>query len=87
MQRSTAASRIVEYLTLLGISHREFNRRTGFSNGLLGHAVKDGRALGSDKLERVLREFPDLDPEWLLMGEGPMQRIEDSAQKQSRSAA
>lgn len=87
MERSTAATRIVQYLAILDISHREFNRRTGFSNGLLGHAVKDGRALGSDKLELVLREFPDLNPEWLVMGEGPMQRIEFSAPKQKQSAA
>lgn len=80
MEPSTAAARLAQYLALVGISERDFNRRTGFSNGLLGNAVKNGRALGSDKLERVIHAFPDLQPEWLLTGNGPMLRGGDASQ-------
>ncbi len=72
----TAAERTKHFLDHIGLTEREFNRRTGFSNGLLSGAVKKGRALGSDKLESILRAFPELDPEWLLTGEGPMLREE-----------
>ncbi len=74
METKTAAARLAQYLTVVGISERDFNRRTGFSNGLLGNAVKNGRALGSDKLEKVLSTFPELSADWLLTGRGPMLR-------------
>lgn len=61
-------SRIVEYLALKGISKYKFYKDTGISNGFLD---KSG-AIGSDKCELICSCFPDMNPEWLLIGEGCM---------------
>lgn len=66
--------RITQYLEHAGLSENEFRRRVEWSQGLLGKAAKRGSPIGSDKLERVLRTFPDINPEWLLLGSGPMVR-------------
>jgi hypothetical protein len=60
--------RILLYLDFKGISKYKFYKQTGLSNGFLD---KDG-AIGSDKCEIICSFYSDLNPEWLLIGEGSM---------------
>lgn len=76
MELLTTAARISHYLKAIGVSENEFTRRTEWSQGLLGKAVKNGSPVGSDKIERVLRAFPDLNPGWLMTGDGPMENAD-----------
>jgi hypothetical protein len=62
--------RIIKYLENSGISKYKFYQKTGFSNGFLD---KSG-AIGSDKCEIICYEYPDINPEWLLMEKGEMLR-------------
>lgn len=51
-----------------GISVRQFCIEVGIANGYLDK-VKD---VGSEKLLKILNRYPEISPEWLLTGNGPM---------------
>ena len=42
------------------------------SNASFGKSLKNGGAIGTDKLENILITYTDINPIWLLTGEGSM---------------
>lgn len=62
--------RLKEYIDIKGISIAAFERSIGMSNASFGKSLKQGKGIGSDKLEKILSIYPDLNPAWLLTGEG-----------------
>lgn len=68
----STVTRFKEYLDSKGIKNAQAERDCGLSNGLIKSAVSAGSALGSDKLEKILKTYPDLSAEWLLRGTGHM---------------
>lgn len=65
-------TRIKQYLDSKEISIRAFELRCGFSNGSFASQLKNGKAIGSDRLENILNAFPDINIEWLFTGKGNM---------------
>lgn len=70
--------RIKQYIDLKGISVSAFERSIGMSNASFGKSLKNGGAIGSDKLENILRAYPDISPSWLMTGAGEMLISEES---------
>lgn len=70
----TIASRIIQYLGDQDVTQEEFaeDSKHGkpFDKGRLGKADRNGATLGSDVVEKFLRRFPDVNPYWLILGEG-----------------
>lgn len=66
------SERLGEYLNLKGISYYAFENRLGASRGSISKAVKDGKSIGSQVLEKILSVYDDLNPVWLLTGHGEM---------------
>lgn len=64
--------RLKEYIDFKGISIAAFERSIGMSNASFGKSLKNNGAIGTDKLENILFEYPDISPIWLLTGEGEM---------------
>lgn len=62
--------RICIYLDFKKITRYRFYKETGLSNGFLD---KKGN-IGSDKCERIIYQYKDLNPDWLLTGQGSMLR-------------
>lgn len=62
--------RILKIIEIKNINKNQFYKKTGLSNGFLDK-VKD---IGASKLEYILNAFPEINPEWLLTGEGEMLR-------------
>ena len=60
--------RVKLYLENKGISKYIFYKITGFSNKFLDNSSN----MGTDRAEIILRYYPDINPEWLLTGEGSM---------------
>lgn len=60
--------RIRQYIENKGISKYRFYQQSGLSNG----ALDKGENIGSDKCEKILYAFPDLNSDWLLTGRGSM---------------
>jgi len=70
--------RIKQYIDLKGISVSAFERSIGMSNASFGKSLKNGGAIGSDKLENILKTYPDISPSWLMTGVGEMLISEES---------
>ena len=64
--------RLKQFIDLRGISVAAFERSIGMSNASFGKSLKNNGAIGSDKLENILRIYPDINPDWLLTGRGNM---------------
>lgn len=70
--KENTLSRIKEYLDYKGISNRAFELQFGFSNGSFASQLKNGKTIGVDRLENILKVYVDINVEWLLTGRGSM---------------
>ena len=64
--------RINKYLEINHISKYKFYKDLGLSNGFLN----SNSNIGSDKCEKILSYYKDMNPEWLISGKGEMLRSE-----------
>ncbi len=65
-------SRIKQYIDYKGITVSSLEREAGMSNGSFASQLKNNKTIGVDKLENILKVFPEINVEWLLTGTGPM---------------
>lgn len=73
--------RVLIYLDFKKVSKYRFYKETGLSNGFLDKAG----AVNSDNCEKICYCYPDLNPEWLLLGKGEMIRTLDETLTESAS--
>lgn len=66
------STRLGEFIEAVGISYYAFENTIGASRGAISKAVKDEKSIGSNVLEKILMHFPQLNPDWLLTGNGAM---------------
>lgn len=66
------SDRIRQYIEAKGISYYAFENSLGASRGSVSKAVKDNKSMGSNVLEKIIALYPDLNPTWLLTGNGDM---------------
>lgn len=64
--------RIKKYLDFKGINISSFEKSVDFSNGSFASQLKKNKTIGVDKLENIVKNYPDLDVYWLLTGKGKM---------------
>jgi hypothetical protein len=62
------SDRIIQYLESKAISKNKFYIQTGLSNGFLDKKPN----IGADKIEIIYSNYPDINVEWLITGEGEM---------------
>lgn len=77
---SNTVGRIKEFIDFKGLSVRKFEETVGFSNGAFATQYKNNKSIGSDKIENILCSFPELNPEWLLTGNGEMLKSEETTE-------
>jgi transcriptional regulator with XRE-family HTH domain len=63
--------RLLQFLKSLDTSIRQVEITLGFSNGSLS-TLKKGGSVGLDKLERIAKQYDQLNSAWLLKGKGGM---------------
>ena len=61
--------RLREYIKTLNISEREFCRRIGVSSSYVNNIRQ---SIQPDKMKAIGEKFPELNPMWLLTGDGEM---------------
>lgn len=66
------SERVGQYLEKKGISYYAFENSLGASRGSISKAVKEGKSIGSNVLETIMNTYPDINPNWLLTGQGEM---------------
>lgn len=64
--------RLQQYMAIKGISDNKLTVDAGLSIGLIGKAKKNGKAMNSSNIEKILLAYPDLNPDWLITGRGEM---------------
>src|SRR5690606_24512033 len=75
---SESLKRIKEYIDFKGIRISTFEKSIGISNGSFGGQLKKNKTIGVDKLESILKFYPDLNAEWVLTGKGMMLKDTES---------
>lgn len=64
----TSVQRLKQYLEAKNITPSAFYSTTGLSNGYLNNV----KVLGADKMEIILKCYPDLNILWVITGKGNM---------------
>lgn len=64
----TVKERIKLFLQHLKIGQNSFEAKIGWSNGYINNT----KNISADKLKQVFNEYPQLNLEWLITGEGEM---------------
>lgn len=64
--------RLKQFIDAKGLTIASFEKSIGMSNASFGKSLKNNGAIGSDKLENILSVYPDINPMWLLTGQGEM---------------
>lgn len=77
-------SRIKKYIDYKGITVSLLEREAGMSNGSFASQLKNNKTIGVDKLENILKVYPEINPTWLLTGEGAM--LKESEENFSRES-
>ena len=65
-----ATERVIQFIEYKGISKYKFCKDLGFSNKFLDNSSN----MGTDKAGKILHYYPEINPEWLLTGNGDMLR-------------
>ncbi len=69
--------KILEIFTKSGLSRIEFAERLGISNAVLSHLASGRNKASLDLVISVLSQFPDINPEWLILNVGEMYRTDN----------
>ncbi len=64
--------RLQQYIEYRGLSMNSFDSSIGTGNGYIGKQIKKKGSIGSDILEKIFSSYPELNPTWLLTGNGSM---------------
>lgn len=67
----TAKDRLLTFIGHIGIGQARFEAMCGLSNGYVNNLR---RSITTEKLQKIIGAFPDLNPVWLATGEGEMLR-------------
>ncbi len=61
-----------------GMSTRAFEQQIGCSNGVISKCINKGTDISSQWVSKIIETYPDIDPKWLLTGEGSMLQTVES---------
>ena len=64
--------RIKQLIIEKGLQPSSFADKIDVSRGTISHILNRRNAPGTETIEKILRNFPDISSSWLIRGEGPM---------------
>lgn len=68
--------KIRQIIEFYGLNVRQFEQKISASEGQIYKYLSRGGGLNSDTVAKILDNFPDISPDWLLLGKGEMLRSE-----------
>lgn len=66
---STVKERLIQFIKYKKLSQAKFEKAIGAGNGFVNNISK---SIGGDKLQSIICVFPELNTNWLMLGEGEM---------------
>ena len=78
----TIKERLFQYIAYKGISARSFSTECGFS---ANYATNISKGIPEDKMNIISVHFPDLNPSWLMTGEGTMLRTDCTSESREEA--
>ena len=66
------SDRIGQIIKDRGISTRAFEQQIGCSNGVISKCINKGTDISSQWVTKIIETFVEINPRWLLTGEGSM---------------
>lgn len=75
----TEIERIKHFVEYKGLSMRSFSLQCGFSPGL----IRNTKTITADKMRSIVASYPEINPVWLLLGEGKMTLAEGVTQNEA----
>lgn len=69
---NTLTERLAEYMKYKDLNYNQVTQQAGLSVGLLSKAIRTNKGLHSDSVEKIINTYKDLNPQWLLSGNGSM---------------
>lgn len=79
---ANVVTRIKDFIDFKGIAISAFEKSIGMSNASFGKSLRNGGAIGSDKLENILNVYPELSVTWLFTGVGEMIQVPSEAHQE-----
>ncbi|MEH6537825.1 MAG: hypothetical protein V7719_15595 [Psychroserpens sp.] len=81
---SKTIHRIMQSISALNMSARQFDISIGTANGYILRMEKNNASVGSDVIERIVKEYPQINLVWLITGKGDM-FIKDTPKPKTRA--
>lgn len=75
---SAVKQRLVQFIKMMHLTQRGFEELCGMGNGYV-NSIRKG--IGPEKMQSIIRVFPQLNREWLLYGEGEMLKSAPTVQQ------
>lgn len=69
---STFFTRLDEFMQYKGLNDNKITVQAKIAVGTLGKQRRSGKGLSYDSIVKILRTYPELNPAWLMLGEGEM---------------
>ncbi|MBO7317236.1 MAG: hypothetical protein J6U43_00745 [Bacteroidales bacterium] len=69
---STLFTRLYAFMQCKGLNENRITVQAKIAVGTLGKQRRSGKGLSYDSIVKILRTYPDLNPSWLILGEGEM---------------
>jgi repressor LexA len=81
--KQSLGERVMEIIYHYRLNKNSFSKKIGLiNNSIIVRLVNDPeRGLSLELLQRIITEFPDISPRWLLMGEGDMFEVKKVPEK------
>ncbi len=81
MTITTEKERLVKLMDLQEMNAKQFAAEVGIQPGTISNIIKDRNKPSLEVLQRVMRRFPQVNPEWLMMGVGSIYRQNNDSQQ------
>ncbi len=77
----TEKERLVRLMDLQNMNAKQFAEEVGIQPGTISNIMKDRNKPSLEVLQKVLNRFSQVNPEWLILGTGPIYRQKDDSQQ------
>ena len=71
--------RLLKFLNAIHLSSSRFAEEIGIQPSGVSHILSGRNNPGYDFIVKILKKYPDLNPDWLILGEGEMFRNKSEA--------